>query len=83
MEINPVYADENSVYDQEFNVDISGFKHMVANPGHPHDDVDINMVRGTKIDSAFIGSCTNGRIEDLKIAAEILKDKNVSRCGLK
>jgi 3-isopropylmalate/(R)-2-methylmalate dehydratase large subunit len=47
-------------------------------PGHPEDDVAIQQVMGTKIDSAFIGSCTNGRIGDLRIAARILKGKKVA-----
>jgi 3-isopropylmalate dehydratase small subunit len=51
---------------------------MVAKPGHPHDDTSVESVKGTKIDSAFLGSCTNGRIEDLQIAANILKGKKVA-----
>ncbi len=71
-------ADPDAQYDQELEVDIATFKPMVAKPGHPHDDVDIHDVLGAKIDSAFIGSCTNGRMEDLQIAAEILKDRTVA-----
>ena len=51
---------------------------MVARPGHPHDDIDVQSVMNTKIDSAFIGSCTNGRIMDLRVAAEILKNRKVA-----
>ncbi len=78
IQSDPVYAGTDAEYDRIFDVDISGFKSMVANPGHPHDDIDIEQVKGIKIDSAFIGSCTNGRIEDLTIAAGILKDKKVA-----
>jgi 3-isopropylmalate/(R)-2-methylmalate dehydratase large subunit len=77
-EINPVYADQDAEYSETFDVDISKFKPMVANPGHPHDDVSIDSVRKTKIDSAFIGSCTNGRMEDLRATATILKDRKVA-----
>lgn len=77
-EIEAVYADENAEYSMEKEIDISTFKTMVAKPGHPHDDIAISDLEGTKIDSAFIGSCTNGRIEDLRAAAEILKDNKVS-----
>jgi len=73
-----ISADADGVYKQEIEVDISNFKPMVAKPGHPHDDIDIQAVKKTKIDSAFIGSCTNGRMEDLRIAAGILKGKIVA-----
>jgi len=77
-EISLIAADDDAVYEKEFNIDISKFVPMVAKPGHPHDDTDLNNVKKTKIDSAFIGSCTNGRMEDLRIAAGILKDKKVA-----
>ena len=73
-----ITADPDAEYDREFEVNISTFKPMVAQPGHPHNDIDIREVKKTKIDSAFIGSCTNGRMEDLRIAADILKGKTVA-----
>ncbi|MDO9548949.1 MAG: aconitase/3-isopropylmalate dehydratase large subunit family protein [Candidatus Marinimicrobia bacterium] len=76
--IQTISANADAVYEQEIDVDISSFKPMVAKPGHPHDDIDIQEVKKTKIDSAFIGSCTNGRMEDLRIAANILKGKTVA-----
>ena len=76
--IDPIFADNNAEYVDEFSIDISTFVQMVARPGHPHDDTDIKSVVGTKIDSAFIGSCTNGRIDDLRIAANILKGKKIA-----
>jgi 3-isopropylmalate dehydratase small subunit len=51
---------------------------MVSLPGEPHGTTDIKSVNGRKIDSAFIGSCTNGRIDDLRQAAAILKNKKVA-----
>ena len=65
-------------YEKVFDIDLSRFVPMVAKPGHPHDDISIDSVRNQKIDSGFIGSCTNGRIEDLRIAAEILKGRKVA-----
>jgi homoaconitate hydratase family protein/3-isopropylmalate dehydratase small subunit len=76
--IDLIVADPDAEYDREFEVNISTFKPMVAQPGHPHDDIDIREVKKTKIDSAFIGSCTNGRMEDLRIAADILRGKTVA-----
>lgn len=78
IDFQPVLADKDAVYDQVFDIDVGKFVPMIANPGHPDDDVDLEEVKGTKIDSAFIGSCTNGRIEDLRVAALILKDNKVA-----
>ena len=76
--IEPITADSDAVYVEEHTINISQFVPMVAKPGHPHDDTSVESVKGTKIDSAFLGSCTNGRIEDLQIAANILKGKKVA-----
>jgi 3-isopropylmalate/(R)-2-methylmalate dehydratase large subunit len=74
----PVVADADAIYEKTFDIDLGRFVPMVAKPGHPHDDISVNEVRNIKIDSGFIGSCTNGRIEDLRIAASILKGKKVA-----
>ncbi|MFP4548287.1 MAG: aconitase/3-isopropylmalate dehydratase large subunit family protein [Fidelibacterota bacterium] len=76
--VNPVYAADNAKYAKEIELDASTFRPMVALPGHPHDDTDIAEVKGRKIDSAFIGSCTNGRLSDLRIAAAVLKGRKVA-----
>jgi 3-isopropylmalate/(R)-2-methylmalate dehydratase large subunit len=77
-EFKAFYADEEANYYKTFNVDVTRFRPMVSRPGEPHDTVDLTEVKGTKIDSAFIGSCTNGRMSDMKMAASILKDKKVA-----
>jgi 3-isopropylmalate dehydratase small subunit len=74
----PVFADRDAHYEKTFNVDVAGFKPMVSRPGEPHDTVNVSEVTGTKIDSAFIGSCTNGRISDMRKAAAVLKDRKVA-----
>jgi 3-isopropylmalate dehydratase small subunit len=51
---------------------------MIARPGHPDDVVPVAEVAGRKIDSVFIGSCTNGRYEDLRAAATILDGRTVA-----
>jgi len=76
--IEPLSAGKEAFYLKTFNVDVTKFRPMVSRPGEPHDTVNVESVVGQKIDSAFIGSCTNGRMSDLKSAAEILKGKKVA-----
>ena len=76
--IEKITADLDAVYTEEFEMDFSKFVPMISRPGHPDDSIDINEVIQTKIDSAFIGSCTNGRMEDMREAAEILKNRKVA-----
>ncbi|MFA8300486.1 MAG: aconitase/3-isopropylmalate dehydratase large subunit family protein [Hyphomicrobiales bacterium] len=71
-------ADKDASYAREFTIDIESYVPMVSRPGEPHDTVPIPEVMGRRIDSAFLGSCTNGRIEDMRIAAKILKGKKVA-----
>ena len=76
--IVPIFADENAKYLDTINIDVTTFKPMLALPGHPHNNSPVEKEIGKKIDSAIIGSCTNGRIEDLRIAANILKNNKVA-----
>jgi 3-isopropylmalate/(R)-2-methylmalate dehydratase large subunit len=73
-----ITADPDAVYDKTFDIDLGTFIPMVAKPGHPHDDTSVEDVRGKKIDSGFIGSCTNGRIDDLRVTASVLKGHKVA-----
>jgi len=74
----PVFADKNATYLKTFNIDVSAFVPMVSRPGEPHDTVNVSEVNGLKIDSAFIGSCTNGRMSDMKKVSDILKNRRVA-----
>lgn len=76
--IEPVIADKEAVYTDIFDLQANEFVPMISLPGKPHDAVPLKEVTGRRIDSAFIGSCTNGRIEDLRIAAEILQNKKIA-----
>jgi len=73
-----VKADENAEYDAVYEVNATEFQKMLAKPGHPHDNESVSALQGVKIDSAFIGSCTNGRIDDLRRAAAVLKGRKVA-----
>jgi len=74
----PVYADEDASYAITAEVDAGTFVPMVSRPGEPHDTVGVKELPVTRIDSAFIGSCTNGRIEDMRITAGILRGRKVA-----
>jgi 3-isopropylmalate/(R)-2-methylmalate dehydratase large subunit len=78
IKFEPVYADKNATYEKIFDVDVSEFKPMVSRPGEPHDTVNVSEVSGIKIDSAFIGSCTNGRMSDMYTIASYLKGRKVA-----
>ncbi|MGZ4937536.1 MAG: 3-isopropylmalate dehydratase large subunit [Halobacteriota archaeon] len=74
----PCYADTNASYVAELNLSVQDLAPQVACP-HRVDDVrDVDDVAGTPIDQVFLGSCTNGRFEDLQAAARILDGEHVS-----
>ena len=72
-------ADEDAVYDEEYTIDLSTLKSTVAFPHLPENTRTIDEVGDVKIDQVVIGSCTNGHISDLRIAAEIMKGKKVAK----
>ncbi|MFH0893043.1 MAG: aconitase/3-isopropylmalate dehydratase large subunit family protein [Bacteroidota bacterium] len=76
--IEMIAADADANYVEKHDIDISKFVPMVAKPGHPHDNTSVDSVKKTKIDSGFIGSCTNGRISDLRAAAAVLKGRTIA-----
>ncbi len=73
-----LYADPDAAYVRTVEIDISGLVPLISRPGHPEDVVEVREVAGAKIDSAFIGSCTNGRFEDLAEAAALLRGRKVA-----
>ena len=75
--IQGIAPDADAQYIKEINIEISDLPSQVACP-HTVDNVkNINEVAGIKVDQALIGSCTNGRLEDLEVAAKILENKTV------
>ncbi len=78
QDLTPMLADAKARYVRLEVVDLSKVGPMVARPGHPEDVVPLDSVRGRKIDSVFIGSCTNGRYEDLEEAARVLRGRRVA-----
>ncbi|HEN20966.1 MAG TPA: homoaconitate hydratase family protein [Desulfobacteraceae bacterium] len=78
IDFEAVYADKDALYEKTFDIDVSAFLPMLSKPGKPHDTTSVDDEKGKKIDSAFIGSCTNGRMEDMRAAARVLKDRRVA-----
>ncbi len=78
-DFEPVKADPDAVYAKVLEYDVSRLEPQVAKP-HTVDNVSpISEVAGTPIQQGFIGTCTNGRIEDLRIGAQILKGRKIDR----
>ena len=76
-ELEPVYADEDANYETVIEIDAAAIEPQVAKP-HTVDNVaPVRAVRGTRIHQALIGTCTNGRIEDIRAAVNILKGRTV------
>ncbi|MCD7800434.1 MAG: 3-isopropylmalate dehydratase large subunit [Ruminococcus sp.] len=71
--------DEDAIYDVTYDIDLSTIKSTVAFPHLPENTKTIDEVEDIKIDQVVIGSCTNGRYEDLKTAYEIIKGKKVAK----
>ena len=72
-------ADADAVYDEEYTIDLSTLRPTVAFPHLPENTKTIDEVGDIKIDQVVIGSCTNGRISDMRIAADIIKGRQVAQ----
>jgi 3-isopropylmalate/(R)-2-methylmalate dehydratase large subunit len=72
-----VEADPDAVYEKTVAINVSSLEPTVSAPHTVDNTKKITEVVGVKVDEAFIGTCTNGRVEDLRVAAQILKGKKV------
>ncbi len=73
-----VEADPDAVYEREITIDLSQLKPTVSMPHLPSNTKTVGEVAGLPIDQVVIGSCTNGRISDMRAAAEVLKGRKVA-----
>ncbi|MCG2675904.1 3-isopropylmalate dehydratase large subunit [bacterium] len=74
-----VKADREAHYSEVLEFDISSLEPQIAKP-HRVDNVSpVSKVKGVRIDVAFLGTCTNGRLEDLRVASKILKNKKIHK----
>ncbi len=76
---NPVKSDPDATYERVVDVDISELEPQVAVPHQVDNIKPVTEIAGTEINQAFIGSCTNGRLEDLQSAAQIIKGKKIAQ----
>lgn len=70
-------SDEDAVFAAEYTFDLSKIEPIVARPDFVDDVIPASEALGVKIDEAFLGSCNNGRLSDLRIGAELIKGKKV------
>ncbi|MGB9721599.1 MAG: 3-isopropylmalate dehydratase large subunit [bacterium] len=77
-DFEPINADEDAEYEKIYEFDITNLRPQIACPHSPDNVVDVADIAGRKIDQVFIGSCTNGRFEDLAIVAKILEGKRIN-----
>ena len=72
-------ADDDAVYDKEYDIDLSLVEPTVACPHLPENTKEAKELKNIKVDQVVIGSCTNGRLSDMAIAANILKGKKIAK----
>jgi 3-isopropylmalate/(R)-2-methylmalate dehydratase large subunit len=75
----PLHADADAAYTEEIVVNIDGMEPLVACPPKPDNVKTVREVAGTPVDSVFIGSCTNGRLEDFAAAASVVQGLRVAQ----
>ncbi len=75
---NGVWADDDAIYEREIEINMGEIFPLVAAPHHVDNVKAVSEVQGTKLNQGLIGTCTNGRLEDIRIAAEILDGKKVA-----
>jgi 3-isopropylmalate/(R)-2-methylmalate dehydratase large subunit len=74
----PVVADEGAIYARTIEFDVSNMEPQIAAPYSPSNVFPLSQMAGTKINQVVIGSCTNGRISDLRLAAKVLGENRIA-----
>ncbi len=73
----PLFPDADATYEQTFNIDLAKLEPTVAKPHTVDNTALARELKGTKIHQVFIGTCTNGRLDDLAVVAKVLKGKKI------
>lgn len=74
-----IYPDTGAIYESEIDIDCGKIEPMISMPHTVDNTVSVSKIDKVKVDQVLIGTCTNGRLSDLKIASEILKGRKVAR----
>jgi len=72
------WSDPDAEYERVIELDMSGIEPVVARPGAVDDVVGANSASGTRVDQVLIGTCTNGRLTDLRTAANLLRNRHIA-----
>lgn len=76
---DPITADEGATYEKSYHIDADTIEPKVSKPHKVGNVADVNEVSEVELDQVFIGSCTHGKYEDIKAAAEVLDNKSVAK----
>ncbi|MCL5999055.1 MAG: 3-isopropylmalate dehydratase large subunit [Chloroflexi bacterium] len=79
LQSQALYPDPDASYHSVVEYDASTLEPMIAKPHRVDNVVPLSQIKGTRVQQAFLGTCTNGRIEDLAAACEIIKGKHIAR----
>jgi 3-isopropylmalate/(R)-2-methylmalate dehydratase large subunit len=77
LDLAPVYPDEDAVYERVVTVDVTDLEPIVVIPPSPANTRDLKDHLGIEVHSGYLGSCASGRLEDLRIAADVLRGRQV------
>ena len=77
IQLDPVYPDADAIYDREVHIDISDLEPIVVAPPSPANTRDLMEFVGLEVHTGYLGSCASGRLEDLRIAADVLRGKKI------
>ncbi len=77
MRDGAIYPDADATYAAHHTVDLSTIEPIISRPHHPENAVSLSQVTGQRVDVGFVGTCTNGRLEDLAAAADVLRGKRL------
>ncbi|MBP6902217.1 MAG: 3-isopropylmalate dehydratase [Burkholderiaceae bacterium] len=77
LDLAPVHADDDAVYERVVHIDVSALEPIVVVPPSPANTRDLSAHLGLEVHTGYLGSCASGRLEDLRIAAQVLRGRQI------